>query len=93
MAKNIENGVQKLVSTQPTAAEQRYRAWRDLKNKLDSMLMNTRILTSDQTAAECRLMDTMNYEARLKHITEKWGVNYTNRALPILQQLKSMESA
>jgi len=89
---DIETGVEKVAS----ALENRQRVemssqWRDLRNKLDTLLLSTNVLKTNDVRLLCHQMDTMGIEERRDHIRSNWGPIYLDRAEPILIQLQALE--
>ncbi len=89
----IENGLNKikeahkrLESGEATAARQ----WRDLKNKIDSILKSSHRKT-DEVKVICTKLDESNHEDRCRIIVENWGEQYLNKVMPLLQQLRCLE--
>lgn len=90
MSKSIKTGIDKLVSN--TKDLDNYnRAWRDLRNKLDSVLMNTNVLKGDSIRLLCHRLDGLEKEDRYLLIKEQWGVMQAEKARPILEQLDKLE--
>lgn len=93
MAKSIANGVNKIVEIMGRKeAEQQDIQWRQLRNRIDSILMQTNILKTDEVRKCCQIMDNMTHDERVKHITEKWGTQYLHRVEPMLHQLNTLEA-
>jgi len=67
--------------------------WSIIRNKLDTLLRSTNILTTDQIIVACRAIDSMPHEERIQHITNTWGKLYTDRSMPLLLQLRNIEIA
>jgi|6_EtaG_2_1085325.scaffolds.fasta_scaffold61230_2 hypothetical protein len=90
---DIENGVEKAAA----ALEGRQRAemstqWRELRNKLDTMLLSTNVMKTNDVRQRCLELDGMTTEERRNHIRAFWGPIYLDRTDPILAQLQSLES-
>lgn len=66
-------------------------AWKDLKAKLDSLLLSTKF--QHQNLSEyCTSLGDLNHEQRVQSITENWGNNFClTKAMPLLLQLKYIE--
>jgi hypothetical protein len=89
---DIETGVEKAA----TALERRQRAemshqWRELRNKLDTLLLSTNVMKTNEIRQECLKLDTMDTEQRRVHIKQRWGPVYLERAEPMLIQLEALE--
>lgn len=89
----IDNGLNKIKdahkrseSSEAIAARQ----WRDLKNKIDSILKSGNRKT-DEVKNICTKLDESNHDNRCKIIVEHWGQQYLNKVMPLLQQLKCIE--
>ena len=65
--------------------------WRDLKNKIDSLLKSGNKPT-DELKGYCVQLEDMSHEDRCKLIIEYWGIQYLNKVTPLLQQLLCLES-
>lgn len=93
-AKNINLGIEKLVKKSSSSAnlDQHERAWKDLRNKLDSVLLSTNVIKGDAARTLCQALDSMSLADRLAHIEANWGKLYGQKSLPLLQQLDSVES-
>jgi hypothetical protein len=90
---DIETGVEKAAA----ALEGRQRAemssqWRDLRNKLDTLLLSTNTMKSNDVRQLCHALDGMNLDERRAHITANWGPLYLDRCEPILMQLQAAET-
>lgn len=92
MAKNIHDGVEQIrVRLQEKQNDQQLQAWRVLRNKMDSLLLSTNILKSDEAKQQCLQLDTMADKQRREHILTYWGPTYLQRMEPLLHQLKVLE--
>jgi len=96
MAKsNISTGIEQLVGARSTPSEkqieQHERAWRDIRNKLDSMLIGTNVIKGDTVRKQCQELDSLDQEGRYNHIVARWGKQYAERSRPLLHQLDSVE--
>ncbi len=96
MAKNISNGVDGLVAQVNGKAstpqnDQLARQWRTLRNKLDSLLMVNNVLKGTELRQRCLALDSMTPEQRETHIQEQWGPLYLQKAVPLLQQISTLE--
>ncbi len=94
MAKSIEDGVSKiadLLRNKTTIDEQQLHSWRDLRNKLDSLLLSTNVLTTNEAKQKCLEIDTMTDEKRREFIAANWGPLYLQKAEPLLHQLNILE--
>lgn len=90
----IDNGVDKLTAAHKKSvlsAPDIARQWRDIKNKIDSILKSNHRKT-DELKNLCVQLDDKSHEERCKFITENWGIQYLNKVSPLLQQLTSLES-
>lgn len=92
MAKDIQTGIDKTLEVlNQRQTDELNASWRDLRNKLDSMLLATNVLKSNEAMRACRVLDTMTPEERTQHIQGNWGPQYLERAQPILVQLEMLE--
>lgn len=92
MAKDIATGVEKTLEVlNRRQVDELNASWRSLRNKLDSMLLATNVLKSNETMRGCRAIDTLSPEERIQHILTNWGPQYLERAKPILIQLEMLE--
>lgn len=91
----ISTGIEQLVGEKlsPTQKqiEQHEKAWRDLRNKLDSMLICTNVVKGDTIRKNCQELDKLDSDGRYKHIVQYWGVQYAEKSKPMLHQLESLE--
>lgn len=93
MAKDIATGVDSIVKRMTARQqEQESMQWRDLRNKIDSLLLSTNVLKTDDARRACLELDTMSPEARETFITHRWGPNYLIRVSPLLHQLQVLEN-
>jgi hypothetical protein len=65
--------------------------WKELKAKLDSLLLSTKF--QHQNLAEyCTSLGDLSHEQRVQSITDNWGSNFClTKAMPLLLQLKYIE--
>jgi len=96
MAKNIDTGIHRLMHAK-TETERQYelfvRQWRDLRNKLDSSLLSSHILSSNDCRVACAILDGMDTATRIQHVKDNWGIQALTKAEPLIQQLASIEEA
>lgn len=92
MARDIETGIDSIAKhlqeKQVTASEHQ---WRDLRNKVDSLLLSSNVLKSDESRRACLEMDDMVHDERVRHITRLWGKAYLDRVMPLLHQISVLE--
>lgn len=95
MAKGISTGIDRMVSQRKSdtqrQTEQLAKQWKDLRNRLDTVLMTNNVLKGNDLRQRCLAMDQMTFQERQTHIQEHWGPMYLNKVLPILQQLETLE--
>jgi len=92
MSKDIHTGIDKtLEALDKRRTDELNASWRDLRNKLDSMLLATNVLKSNDAMQACRVLDVMTTEEREHHILGNWGPQYLEKARPILIQLEVLE--
>jgi hypothetical protein len=92
MAKNISTGIDKTVEALNKRQEDELnKAWRMLRNKLDSLLLSTNVLKTNDSMRACRELDGMTPEERALTIQQKWGPQYYQKAHPMLVQLELIE--
>lgn len=92
MAKDIATGVEKTVEALKARQEEGLnKAWRDLRNKLDSLLLSTNVMKTNDAMRSCRQLDTMTPADRATFIQTSWGPQYFNKAHPMLVQLETLE--
>lgn len=92
MAKDISNGVEKTLEVlNRRQTDELNASWRSIRNRLDSMLMSTNVLKTNDAMQSCRALDTMSTEERQNHIQGNWGPMYLDKARPILIQLEMLE--
>ncbi len=95
MSKSISNGIEQLVGERSTPTQkqldQHEKAWRALRNRLDSILVGTNVIKGDDIRARCHSLDGLGQSDRYNHILAHWGKLYADRSTPILQQLDVLE--
>lgn len=93
MAKEISTGIDDIVQhLEGKQAEQSQMQWRDLRNKIDSLLLSTNVLKSDEARKKCLDIDALSPADREVYIKQYWGVNYFERVRPLLHQLSILEN-
>jgi len=91
-ARNIQNGVEQLAESMArNVSDDQARQWRDLRNKVDSILLSTTTLKTDEVRRNCQELDGMMPDERIKHINQRWGPAFLNKVTPLLQQLQILE--
>jgi hypothetical protein len=94
MSRDVQSGVEKLATVlADRQEEQSTSGWRDLRNKLDSLLLSTHTLKTDEARKRCQALDGMTMEERANHIKLYWGTVCLDRVMPLLQQLEAVEKA
>ena len=97
MAKGISSGINKLAhqasgkASDKKHAEQLQRQWKELRNRLDTLLMSNNVLKGTELRQKCLALDSKSFEERQAHINEHWGPLYLQKVLPLLQQLDTLE--
>jgi hypothetical protein len=95
MANGISNGINKLVgeraNTDQVQLTLHEKTWRDIRSKLDSLLIGTNVLKGDVVRQKCQVLDGMDTQSRIKHITDNWGSLYADRTKPLILQLETIE--
>ncbi len=95
-AKGISTGIEKLLHQQKTVEKQSVqlsKQWKELRNRIDSVLLSTNVLKTTEVRAKCLALDQMTNEQRAVYITENWGPMCLQRVEPLLQQLATIEQA
>ncbi len=94
MSKNISSGINKNLGVIGDPAQTDYlkRQWRELRKKIDGVLISGNINSADENLRKCAMIDRLNPIDREKHITDNWGINYYNRVSQLLSQLAKIES-
>lgn len=90
-SRNMKNGIEKAAELLTDNNETSGKQWRDLRNKIDSILLSTTSLKSDETRAACHKIDEMPAEERAGYIIQKWGPVCYSKIEPLLQQLQFLE--
>lgn len=90
MSKQIATGVEALAASFNREISDQ---WRSMRNRLDSLLLTTKILKTDEVQAACAKLDAMSLEERYDYIAKIWGPMYAEKAGPLLQQLQVLENA
>lgn len=97
MAKGISSGVERAAHAQAASAaagkpeEQMSKQWKELRNRLDTLLMANNVMKGNELRQQCLAMDSMTTDERKTHILTHWGPLYLTRVEPILQQLETLE--
>lgn len=65
--------------------------WRDLRNKIDSILLSGTSLKADEVRKACRQLDDMPADQRSEFIVQKWGPICYDKVEPLLLQLHFLE--
>lgn len=91
MAKDINSSAAAIAASLERRFELQSTSWRSLRSKLDSVLMATNVLKSNDSMKACQSLDTMTTEQRKAHILRNWGPMYVTKAEPILIQLELLE--
>lgn len=93
--KGMSSGVQQIAGAKTAPASKQIelceKSWRDLRNKLDSMLIGNNIIKGDHARKMCQELDLLSTDERLAHITKNWGPNFANKANTLLPQLEVLE--
>ena len=94
-ANGISTGIEKLAAALKTSPERQNQQlsskWKELRNRIDSTLMSTNVLKTNDVRQKCLLMDNMTPAEREQHIRLNWGPQYLDRVAPMLQQLATLE--
>jgi len=91
--RNMQNGVEKIAdSLSRNTNESLSTQWRDLRNKIDSILLSTTTFKTDEVRKACREIDDMPAEKRASFITTKWGPVCCHKVEPMLIQLQLLEN-
>ena len=91
-SRDMLTGVNKLASALKTKQDESSgHQWRSLRNKMDSLLLSTNVMKSDDAKRACLQLDGMTTQQRQDYIREKWGPAYVEKVMPILQQLETLE--
>lgn len=90
-SKNVNLGIEKLVERKAGVDDLLEKSWRELRNKLDSLLIGNNILKSSEIRGLCQQLDGMTTEERTNHIATYWGSLYAEKSTPLLLQIESVE--
>ena len=89
----MQNGVEKVTEALcSNTLESQASQWRGLRNKIDSILLSTTTLKTDEVRAACREIDGMPADQRRAYIATKWGTACCHKVDPMLIQLQLLES-
>lgn len=92
MAKNIANGIEQLMKVDKINKTATLSAgWKELRNKLDILLLSNNIMKTNETTMACKALDTMSHEDRIEYIKRVWGPLYAEKTMPLLLQLLHLE--
>lgn len=93
-AKGISTGIEHLARQKKAIEKQSVQLskhWKEIRNKIDAVLMSNNVMKSTEVREKCFALDQMNNEARITYITEQWGPLYLQKVTPLLQQLHTIE--
>lgn len=91
--RNMQNGVEKIAdSLTKNTTESLSSQWRDMRNKIDSILLSTTTFKTDEVRKACREIDDMPAEKRSAYIAAKWGLICCQKVEPMLLQLQLLEN-
>jgi len=94
MAKEIASGINEIVENiNQRALDQSQSQWRSIKNRIDSLLISSNAIKSDDARKKCQNLDDMSNEDRVSFITTHWGCASLERINPLLQQLDILEKS
>jgi hypothetical protein len=65
--------------------------WREIRDKINSILLSSKAMTIDKARSLCTSMDTSEDETRRRIIKESWGPLYLHKCAPLLYQLNMLE--
>lgn len=92
MSRSIANGVDKLLkSEKDNRTETLSAGWKELRNKLDIMLLSNNVMKTNETTKACKAIDQMTHDERINYIAGTWGPLYAEKSMPILLQLQHIE--
>ena len=92
-SKSIGNGISQIEnSLKRRDASEADRSWRDIRKKIDCILISTNLHKGDKLKSLCMALDGLNMEDRLAHVETNWGPNYKDKVFSLIQQLESIES-
>ncbi len=91
----ISTGIEHLITQQKTAAkmsEQLGKRWKEIRTKINQMLLSGPGVKSDEHRQYALALDTMPHADRADHIKKYWGAVCYDKVVPLLQQLATVES-
>lgn len=91
MIKGTSSGQTAKKSDVVKQTEQLSKQWKELRNRLDSLLMVNNFMRGNDLRQQCIVMDAMTTAERNAHIKKHWGPLYLERVQPIIQQLENLE--
>lgn len=92
MSKAIPTGVEQIVQKMADRREeQSNKQWRSIRNRIDTLLLSTNVLKSDELRRACMQLDSMPPADRITYIQRVWGPLYLTRVEPLLHQLQVLE--
>lgn len=92
MAKDIATGVEKTVEIlNRQQTDELNNQWRSLRNRMDSILLSTNVMKTNEAMVACRKLDTMTPEERATLVQQYWGPQYYQKVHPILVQIELLE--
>jgi hypothetical protein len=89
---NIENGVEAAANVLDRQRQNEYaHQWQLLRNKIDSLLLSTHTLKTDEVRRFTLQLDQMNHEDRRQFVSDHWGPICLESCEPLLVQLDALE--
>lgn len=95
-AKGISNGIEQLLTKQKAVEKQSVqltRQWKDIRNRIDSLLLSMDRLKTAEVRQKCQALDQMGTEEREAYVGQHWGEVALQKVRPFLQQLATLEEA
>ncbi len=97
-AKGISTGIEHLRAQNQGKAKateqqskQLSKQWKDLRNRLDMVLMPSNVLKGSELRQQCLALDGMTLTQRVEHIKTHWGPLFLEKSMPLLQQIDALE--
>ncbi len=94
-AKGISSGVEKIAEVNKAANNEALEGlgakWREMRGRIDALLLSNNVLKTDEARRACLKLDDMTPQQRVDHIRTLWGPMYLARIEPMLHQLQILE--
>lgn len=88
MAKMIETGIKQIAAAARVEHEPQ---WQAIRNNLNSQLLSSHMVKSDECRQISLQLDAMSHSDRVDYITQCFGQQTLNKVMPLLEQMHRFE--